>query len=328
MTRRSAMTLLAGAGAAFLPPLARAQQRDKVFRVGFLGVTRDAPGTGALYDMFIDELKENGFSEGRNLMLDFRQIDDPRGAPAVGAELVQMAPDVIVAQGPETALKAVLDAKSRVPIVFQAINYDPVERGYVASVARPGGIITGVFFRQPELAAKKVELLAQAFPERKHLAILWDSLVEDEFERAARAAGALNLELYTLKLENPPYDFDAAFRSIGASGAKMVLVLSSPFFARFRREIAASALRQQLPSMFLFRSYVEAGGLMSYTVNQIAMYRRTADFVAKILDGAKPADLPVEQASKFDLVINLKTAKALGLEIPPLFLARADEVIE
>jgi ABC-type uncharacterized transport system substrate-binding protein len=322
-------TLVIGfAGAALLPPLARAQQANKVFRVGFLGVTRDAPGTGALYDVFIDELKENGFSEGRNLVLDFRQIDDPRGAASVGAELVQMAPDVIVAQGPATALKAVLDAQSRVPIVFQAINYDPVERGYVASVARPGGNITGVFFRQPELAAKKVELLVQAFPDRRRLAILWDGLVEDEFERARRAADALHLDLTAFKLENPPYDFAAAFQSIGASGATMVLVLSSPFFARFRREIASLAIQHQLPSMFLFRSYVEAGGLMSYSVNQIAMYRRTADFVAKILNGAKPADLPVEQASKFDLVINLKTAKALSLEIPPVFLARADEVIE
>jgi ABC-type uncharacterized transport system substrate-binding protein len=236
--------------------------------------------------------------------------------------------DLIVAQGPENALKAVLDAKGRAPIVLQAINYDPVERGYVASVARPGGNITGLFFRQPELAAKKVELLVQAFPERKQLAILWDSLVEDEFEPAKRAADALHLGLTAFKLEHPPYDFAAAFQSIAASGANMVLVLSSPFFARFRREIASLALQYQLPSMFLFRSYVEAGGLMSYTVNQIAMYRRTADFVAKILNGAKPADLPVEQASKFDLVINLKTAKALGLEIPPLFLARADEVIE
>jgi putative tryptophan/tyrosine transport system substrate-binding protein len=176
VTRRAALTLLGSA--ALWPLVAQAQQAAKVFRVGYLGLTREAPGTGTLYDIFLDELKENGFIEGRNLVVEARPIDDPRGTAAVGAELVQMKPDVIVAQGPEAALKAVLDAKSRVPIVFQAVNYDPVERGYVASVARPGGNITGVFFRQPELAAKKVELLAQAFPERKHLAILWDGLVE------------------------------------------------------------------------------------------------------------------------------------------------------
>ena len=326
MRRREVIPLLASA--ALWPLIAQAQQGAKLFRVGYLGVTRDAFGTRTLYDIFVDELKDNGFVEGQNLTVEFRQIDDPRGAAAVGAELVQMEPDVIVAQGPETAIKAVLEAKSRVPIVFQAINYDPVEHGYVASVARPGGNVTGVFYRQPELAAKKVELLVQAFPDRKHLAILWDGLVEDEFAPAAGAANALNLALYALRLEKPPYDFTAAFERIAQSGSDILLVLSSPFFARFRREIAALALQHRLPSMFLFRTYVEAGGLMSYTVNQAVMYRRTADFVAKILSGARAADLPVEQASKFELVINLKTAKALGVEIPPLFLARADEVIE
>jgi putative ABC transport system substrate-binding protein len=171
-------------------------------------------------------------------------------------------------------------------------------------------------------------LLAQAFPERGSLAILWDALVEDEFGAAERAAKALGLELHALKLENPPYDFAAAFRQVADGGAQMVLVLSSPFFWEHRRELAELAIAHHLASMFRFKGYVAGGGLMAYGVDTAAMYRRTGDFVAKILKGVKPADLPVEQATKFELVINMKTAKALGVEIPPVFLARADEVIE
>lgn len=325
--RRRAL-ILSFAGAVLWPLMVRAQQTGKVFRVGFLGVRRNAPGTEALYDIFLDELREDGFNEGENVIVEFRRSDDPRGTSVAGAELAQLRPDVIVAQGPEAVLKAVIGASDSTPIVLQAINYDPIERGYIASLARPGGNVTGLFYRQAELAAKKVELLAQAFPQRTRLAILRDALVGDEFSAAEHAAKTLNLELYALKLEKPPYDFDAAFQSIATSGAQMLLVLSSPLFAQSRQKIAALALEHRLPSMFIFKSWVEAGGLMSYGVDQVATYRRTADFVAKILKGAKPADLPVEQASKFELVVNLKTAKALGLDIPPVFLARADEVIE
>jgi ABC-type uncharacterized transport system substrate-binding protein len=178
------------------------------------------------------------------------------------------------------------------------------------------------------LAAKKVELLTQAFPERTRLAILWDVLTADEFSAAERAAQSLHLELRPLKLENPPYDFAAAFRTVAQGSAQMLLVLSSPFFAEYRRQITELAIQHRLPAMFLFKSYVQVGGLMSYGVDQAAMYRRTAAYVAKILKGAKPADLPVEQATKFEMVVNLKTAKALGVELPTSILLRADEVIE
>lgn len=325
MRRRSLM--LALAGTVLWAPTAHAQQTEKVFRVGFLGVI-GTPGTDVPYREFLDELRMNGFTEGQNLFVEQRRLDDPRGPLIAGGELARLPLDVIVAQGPELALKAVIGARPTIPIVVQAINYDPIERGYVASLARPGGNITGLFFRQPELAAKKVELLAQAFPERRRLAILWDGQVLDEFNAAEQATKALGLELHALKLENPPYDFDAAFHNLAQGGAQMLLVLSSPFFSQHRRQLAELALANRLPSMFLFKSYVAAGGLMAYGVDTVAMYRRTGDFVAKILKGVKPADLPIEQATKFELVINLKTAKALGVEIPPVFLARADEVIE
>jgi len=236
--------------------------------------------------------------------------------------------DVIVAQGSEVVLKAVLDPSRPIPIVLQAINYDPIARGYVTSLARPGGDITGLFYQQAEIAAKKVELLTQAVPGRTSLGILWDALVTDEFEAAQRAAEALRLELHALKLENPPYNFTEAFQTIGQTGAQMLLVLSSPLFALHRREITKLATDHRLPAMFIFKTYVEAGGLMSYGVDQLVMHRRTANFVAEILRGAKPADLPVEQPTKFQLVINLKTAKALGITFPQNLLVAADEVIE
>jgi putative ABC transport system substrate-binding protein len=327
MKRREFITLLGGAGVVW-PLAARAQQPGKPVRIGFLGASLNAPATAGLFQQFLDELRDGGFSEGQNLIVEHRRVDDPRGTFVAAAELMRLQVDLIVAQGPEVALQAVVGASRSIPIVLQAINYDPVERGYVASLARPGGNITGLFFRQAELAAKKVELLAQAFPERTRLGILWDALTADELSAAERAAKSLNLELRTVKLETAPYDFTAAFRTIAQDDARMLLVLSSPFFAEHRRQLAELAIQHRLPAMFIFKSYVEAGGLMAYGVDQAAMYRRAGAYVAKILKGTKPADLPVEQPTKFELVINLKTAKMLGLTIPDKILARADEVIE
>jgi ABC-type uncharacterized transport system substrate-binding protein len=327
MRRREFIKVIAGSAAVW-SLAARAQQSGKLFRIGFLGISRDALGMDTQYKEFLVGLREKGFSEGQNLIIEYRRTDDPRGISVAGAELLHAQLDLIVAQGPEAALRAVIDANRSTPIVLQAINYDPIARGYVASLARPGGNITGLFYRQAELAAKKLELLAQAFPDRTRVGILWDALVTDEFGAAKHAAKSLQLEVHALKLENPPYDFTAAFRTIAQAGAQMLLVLSSPLFALYRREVAELAIEHRLPSMFIFRSYVYAGGLMSYGVDQLAMFRRTADFVAKILNGAKPTDLPLEQPTKFEFVINLKTAKALDLKLPPGLVARADEVVE
>jgi len=327
MRRRKFITLISGVASGW-PFAAWAQQPGKMFRIGFLGVSRDAPGVAANYKAFSDELREKGFSEGHNLVIEYRRSDDPRGVSVAGAELRHAHLDVIVAQGSEVVLKAVLDPSRPIPIVLQAINYDPIAGGYVTSFARPGGDITGLFYQQAEIAAKKVELLTQAVPGRTSLGILWDALVTDEFEAAQRAAEALRLELHALKLENPPYNFTAAFQAIGQTGAQMLLVLSSPLFALHRREIAKLAIDHRLPAMFIFKTYVEAGGLMSYGVDQLVMHRRTADFVAEILKGTKPADLPIEQPTKFELTINLQTAKALGITFPQSMLVAADGVIE
>jgi putative tryptophan/tyrosine transport system substrate-binding protein len=326
MKRREFITLL-GVAAAW-PLAARGQQAGKVIRIGFIGASLNSSAMAAQYQAFLTELHGLGFSEGRNIVVDYRRLDDPRGPFAVAAELMRLQVDLIVATGPEVALQAVVGASRSIPIVIMAVQYDPIERGYVSSLARPGGNITGVFYRQPELAAKQLELLTQTFPEKSRLAVLYDTNSADQFSAAEEAARSMPLELQPLKLEKPPYDFGAAFQTMAQGGAQMVLVLSSPFFVERRPEVAALAIEHRLPTMFVFKSYVEAGGLMSYGVEQLAMYRRIGLYVAKILNGTKPADLPVEQPTKFELIVNLKTAKAIGIELPTSILLRADRVIE
>jgi putative ABC transport system substrate-binding protein len=233
-----------------------------------------------------------------------------------------------VATGPEIALQTITAAKPGVPIVMIAVNFDPIARGYVASLSRPGGDITGVVFQQLDLAQKQVEILTQAFPDRNRLAVLFDAQSADQFAAAERAATSLKMQVQPLKLEKPPYDFEAAFRSASAASAQFVMVLSSPLFASQSSRIAELAIAHRLPTMFIFKPYVEAGGLMSYGVDFPRMFARAADIVAKIIKGAKPADIPIEQADKFEFAVNLKTAKAIGVELPTAILLRADDVIE
>lgn len=219
-------------------------------------------------------------------------------------------------------------ASRTIPIVIWAINYDPIAGGYVKSLAQPGGNITGVVSLQTELAAKQVDLLTQALPERTRLAILWDEFSAPQFAAAERQARSLRLDVRSLKLEKPPYDFDAAFPSLAEGSPQMLLVLSSRFFTLSRSRIEELAIRQRLPTMFIFKSYVQAGGLISYGVDPVANFRQVGFYVTKILNGAKPADLPIEQATKFELVINLKTAKAIGVDLSTAIQLRADDVIE
>jgi len=325
--RREFITLLGGAAAAW-PLAARAQQSGRLIRIGVLGPTLNNPPSMEIFQAFRTQLEELGFREGRNLTIDYQGVDDPRGPFVVAAELTRAQPDLIVATGPEAALQAVAGASGFVPVVMIAINFDPLARGYITSLTRPGGNITGLVFQQLELAQKQVELLTQAFPEKTRLAMLFDGQSADQFGAAERAAKALNLQVQALRLENPPYDFDAAFRDAAAGGAQIALVLSSPFFLPQRDRIVALANAHRLPAMFIVKHWVLAGGLMSYGADFPLMYRRAADYVAKILKGAKPADLPIEQATKFELVVNLKTARAIGTELPTAILLRADEVIE
>jgi putative tryptophan/tyrosine transport system substrate-binding protein len=328
MNRRKFITLLGGAAA--WPLAARAQQAGRVVKIGFLGPAIDSPSSMfvPVYQAFLAQLRTLGFIEGQNLIVTYGAVDDTRGLSAVATELVQVRPELIVVSGTEPMLQAVRAASDTVPIVLVAVNFDPIARGYVASLARPGGNITGLVFQQLELAQKQVELLTQAFPGKTHLAALFDTQSADQFSAAERSAKSLNLQIRGYKLEMLPYDFEAAFRSVVADGAQMVLVQSSPHFIPHQTQIGELAKAYRLPTMFLQRPYVETGGLMSYGVDFSPMFRRTAEYVAKILKGTKPADLPIEQATKFEMVINLKTAKAIGVELPTAILLRADQVIE
>jgi putative tryptophan/tyrosine transport system substrate-binding protein len=325
--RREFITLLGGAAAAW-PLAARAQQAGKIARIGLLGPSLNSPQPIALYQALLAQLRELGFIEGQNLTADYRGLDDPRGPFLNAMDLTRPQPDLIVVLGPEVALQAVVSASGFVPIVFVAVNFDPLARGYVASIARPGGNITGMVFQQLELAQKQVELLAQAFPERNRLAVLFDAQSIDQFNAAERAAKLLTLQIQPLKLENPPYDLNAAFRQAQMGAAQIVLVLSSPWFIPHMPKIIEIATANRLPTMFINKEYVLAGGLMSYGADFTTMWRRAADYAAKVLKGAKPADLPVEQATKFLLTVNLKTARTIGIELPTSILLRADEVIE
>jgi putative tryptophan/tyrosine transport system substrate-binding protein len=327
MRRREFLSLLSGA--AVFAVDARAQQSGKQARIGVFAAEATNPVMGQSYLAFLEELRRAGFAEGQNLIVDhWPSHREPPTLSQKAAEIVRANPDVLVALGAEPSLQAWVRASRTIPIVFVANNYDPIARGYVQSLAKPGGNVTGIFLRQTELAEKQVELLAQAFPDRTRLAVLWDTISADQFQAAERRAKLLRLEVHSHKMEKPPYDLEAAYRSLVSGGANMLLLLSSPFFAQQRDQVVQLALAQRLPAMFIFKSYVEAGGLMSYGADSVAMYRQGGTFVAKILKGAKPADLPVEQPTKYEMAINLKTAKAIGVELPTAILLRADEVIE
>ena len=325
MQRRQFLALLGGGAMARPLPL-HAQQTGKTARIGVFGGAANT-SMAAGFRAFIEDLRRLGFSEGQNLIVEHRPSDQEQSALAAqAAEMVRSKVDVLVSLGPETALKAAMAATRSIPIVFVANNYDPIELGYVKSLAKPGGNATGIFLRQGELAEKQVELLLEAFPDKKRLTVLWDAVSAQQFIHAERRAKSLGLQVQSLELKNAPYDFDAAFRA--TADAQMLLVLSSPFFGRQARRVAELTIEHRLPSMFIFKLYAESGGLMSYGADNVAMYRQSATYVAKILQGAKPADLPVELPTKFEFAVNLKTAKAIGVELPTSILLRANDVIE
>jgi putative tryptophan/tyrosine transport system substrate-binding protein len=325
--RRKIIKLLGGA-AVMWPLIARAQQTEKIARIGFLGDNPGNPLVAEGYPAFLAELRKLGFTEGEKL-IEYRRTDEGASqAFAVAAEVVRSNVDVVVAFGPEIALKAAVAASQTIPIIMIAVNYDPIASGYVSNIRRPDRNITGLVLRAPELAGKQLELLVEAFPNEKTIAVLWEQASAEQFDSAQRTAQSLHIALRSYKVENPPFDFDEAFRAIAQDGSRMLLVLSGPTFSRQRAHIADLAIQHRLPTMFTFKPYVEAGGLMSYGIDTVPIFRRAASFVAKILRGAKPSDLPVEQPTNFEFTLNLKTAKAIGVSVPTSILLRADEVIE
>jgi len=325
MKRREFITLLGGAAA--WPLAARAQQAGPQPTIGFL-----AAGTptshGQRVAAFVQRLRELGWIEGRTITIEYRWAEGRSERFAeIAAELVRRKVDVIVTSATE-AIVAAKQATSVIPIVFAAAG-DPVGTGLVASLARPGGNVTGLSVQQTDVAAKRVELLREIVPGLRRLAILGNvsgpAVVLDMREVQA-AARTLGLEVITSEIRRGE-DIAPAFAALKGH-ADALYVANDPLVGTHRFRINTLALAARLPTMHGSGEYAEVGGLMSYGPNSADLFRRAADFVDKILRGAKPGDIPVEQPTKFELVINLKTAKALGLEVPPTLLARADEVIE
>jgi putative ABC transport system substrate-binding protein len=325
--RRSRLVVAAVLLGVLAWPLApRAQAPAKVFRLALLGNNNPVANKRS-EDAFREGLRGFGYVEGQNLLIVSRYAEGKlERLPALAAELVQSGPDVIVTSGKQ-AIRAVKQATETLPIVM-AIVSDPVGEGWAASLARPGGNLTGMSFENPELTAKRLELLKQAVPKARRIAVLFDSTVgrSTGLRELQAAAPSLGLTLQVLEVRGTA-DFDAAFAAAKRGRADALVSLASPLLNAHRQTVVSLAAKSRLPATYEAREYVSAGGLMSYGPSFADMYRRAAAYVDKILKGARPGDLPIEQASRFELIVNLKTAKSLGLTIPPSVLQRADELI-
>ncbi len=269
-----------------------------------------------------------GYREGRNFSFEHVLADSVAGYRQGYGRFGGGAVDIIIAPGPEFSLQAALALPGTTPIVMVAIDYDPLVRGYVKSLARPGGHATGLMLQQIELAAKRVQILKDSFPDLKAMTVFWDQASLDQWTATKDAAAKLGIRVAGIELSNPPYDYEKAFAEAPAEARGILLPLTSPFIFRERDKVAALAIRHRAVMMFSDKVMAEAGGLLTYGPSFPAMFARVADYVDRIAKGAKPGDLPIEQPTKFELVINLKTVRTIGVTIPPLLLARADEVIE
>jgi putative tryptophan/tyrosine transport system substrate-binding protein len=312
-----------------MPLAAAAQPAASIPRIGFLG-NSSPTFASPLVEAFRHGLRERGWVEGQNIALEFRWAEgELERFPALAAELVHLKVDVIVTIGGTPASLAAKHATDRIPIVM-AVGADPVGTGLVASLAQPGGNITGLTLFVPELEGKRLELLKEAVPGVSRVAVLANP-VNPATARAVRetevAAQALRIPLQLLEVRDPS-ELEGAFAAMTSAQADALIVLPDPMLAAQRTRVVELAAKTRLPAMYAFREDAEAGGFMAYATNFPDLLRRAAGFVDKILKGAKPADLPVEQPTKFELIVNLKTATALGLTIPPLLLFQADEVIQ
>jgi ABC-type uncharacterized transport system substrate-binding protein len=330
MMDRRRFLLISLAGALAAPVAAGAQQAAKIARIGFLSLTL-APNPH-LKEAFRQGLRDLGYVEGRNVVIEYRDAEGKlERLPALAAELVALKVDVILAGGTPQALAA-KKATRTLPIVFAAAG-DPVTDGLVTSHARPGGNVTGLTSLNPQLIGKCLEQLKQAVLGVSRVAVLRhpgafsERTEKDMLKGSEVAARALGMRLQFVDARGPD-DFDRAFSEMTKARAGALTVLPSTMFLNERRRLVDLAAKNRLPTVFPFRESVDAGSLMSYGANIADNFRRAATYVDRILKGAKPGDLPVEQPTKFELVINLRAAKALGLTIPPSLLARADQVIE
>jgi len=320
MKRRQFMSLL---GAATMWPYdVRAQQ--SVLRVGFVGIQ---PRTSALYAAFLKRMSELGYQDGKNFKFEYIQAatsdDYERGYRELAARKV----DIFLAVGNEPALRAALSAAEGKPIAFLAIDFDPLAKRYVKSLAHPGGNITGIFVRQLELAAKRVEIAREVFPDATVANILFDTTSVEQRDAAAAAARNLHLETRLIEMAGQR-NYAAALDAIGDARGQPIILPASPMFLRDREEIGHALLARRAPSIAAFRENTEAGTLISYGFDLIGLFGDIAGYVHQIARGAKPAEVPIEQSVRFHMAVNLKTATALGISLPDTFVARANEVLE
>jgi putative ABC transport system substrate-binding protein len=322
MDRRAFLAGVTG-GILAAPLAAEAQQASKLPKIGFLQGTLNENAVA-----FVDALRDAGYVDGQNAVLETRiyGVTFDR-LPQLARDLVALKCDVIFATGPY-AIKAAIAATNKVPIVGLDLESDPVARGWAKSLSRPGGNITGLFLDLPELGGKQIQLLREVVPGISRVGVLWDSNIGDvQFRATQTAARTLGVVVHSLPMQRAE-DLQDAFDRAVRERLQGVIVLSSPVILRERLQIASFALIRRLPTISLFTLLPRSGGLIAYGPNLPGMYSRAVTYVDKILKGAKPADLPIERPTKVELVINLKTAKALGLTIPPSLLQRADQVIE
>lgn len=328
MRRREFIKVIAGSAAAAWPFAGRAQQPTKVPRIGFLG-NSTAALEADLVKPFRDGLRELGYEEGRDIVIEYRWAEgNYERFPTLIAELIALKVDVFVTAGTPAAV-AIRKATTSIPLVMVAVG-DPVGTGLVASFARPGGSSTGLTSLAPELEGKRLELLREVAPKLSYIAILWnpDNAYMTTTEREVQtAAKVLQMKVLSLAVRTPG-ELDAAFASVLKERPGALNVLADRLFLHSRGRIIDFAIKQKLPGVHAYRELIVSGGLMSYGPSYADMHRRAATYVDKILKGAKPADLPVQAPTKFELVINLKSARDLGLTVPPTLLARADELIE
>jgi putative ABC transport system substrate-binding protein len=327
MNNRRKLLVALGAGALAAPLTSFAQQKGKIWRIGFLG-TASASGFARRVEALRAGLRDLGYVEGKNIVIEFRWAEGKyERLPELAAELVRLKVDVIVTHGVGT--RAAKAATTTIPIVM-AVSPDPVASGLVASLARPGGNVTGMASFGPEGSAKRLELLKDAFPHTRQVAVLLNpdnpGQIKLVFPAMGAAAKSLKLELHQFGARGPG-EFENAFAAMAKKRVDAVVSTDDPVLIANAGAIAKLAAEMRLPSIGL-PEFAEAGGLMAYGADRRDLFRRAATFVDKILKGAKPGDLPIEQATRFETVVNLKTAKALGITIPQLFLMRTDRVIE
>ena len=324
MRRREFIALTACAA---WPRVASAQAAVRPLRVGVVSAANSR--TTTFWTAFLERMKDHGYIEGHNFALDFTNLGGHLDRyPDETAKLVERGVDIIIASGVELGLKSAVGVTKTVPIIMIAADYDPLALGYVSNLARPGGNLTGLMFQQLEQTEKRIQLLRDAFPDVKSATVLWDRISADQWRVAQQVAPKLGLKLVGIELGAQQNDYNFVLGQAPHEHRRALVVLMTPALFPNRAKLAEAAIRRQMASIAGLRAYAEAGALLSYGPSIDKVFARVADYVDRIVKGARAGELPIEQPTRFELVINTRTAKALALELPPTFLARADEVIE